>query len=139
VGFRVDAVAAVKAVLDAYADANPTLLGQTYSARPESYTVPSTWLGARTEGSIRHDAQIRQRVVNIEVIVAHGLADNEEAMGREDVLIDALVDAFSDNPRRNPDFVIAPTSVESGEVPFGDGFTRAAVINVQASIQQGWS
>lgn len=97
--FRQDVTAGLVTVLDAFKASNPTLLRRVERARPPSVLgdLPLAYVDTRAE-SITHAVQIRTRTMRPSVVVVSPMADNEETVVRHDVLVDALVDHFTDNP-----------------------------------------
>ena len=97
--FRQDLTAGLVTVLDAFIAANPTLLRRSERARPPSIVgdLPVAYVDARPE-TITHSVQIRTRTMRPSVVVVSPMADNEETVVRHDVLVDKLVDWFTDYP-----------------------------------------
>lgn len=90
-----DVVAGLKSVLDTFIAANPTLLHAAYPSRPSGVTeVPFAYIGARDE-VIKHSEGVRDRTFTPTVVVIDTYADNDQTMGRLDILQDGLVDAFT--------------------------------------------
>ena len=91
----VDVVAALKAICQTYITANPTLLHAVYPARPSGVTeVPFAFVGPRNE-TVEHTSGTRTRTITPTVVIVDTYADNEQTMGRLDVVQDGLMDAFT--------------------------------------------
>jgi hypothetical protein len=96
--FRQDVVAGFKAILDAFAAANPTLLRATYSQRPTSYReFPLAFIGERNE-LVTYDASTYNREMTPTVVLVDTPNDPDAVMDRMDIVVDALLDAFRQNP-----------------------------------------
>lgn len=111
---RQDTVAGLVSVLTAFKVANPTLLRAVYTARPGAFPeTPCAYIGDRDE-TIDHTAGIRRRTFAPTIVVVDVLVDNEQTEDRMDILIDALVDAFTAAP-----FVVEATSLQQTGVTDG--------------------
>lgn len=93
--FRADAVAGLKAVIDAYLAANPSSLVATFDYRPESFALtPLAFVDTRNE-TVVHDAGTRTRTMTPVVVVVDRITTNTETMARLDALVDGLLDQFT--------------------------------------------
>lgn len=140
---RADTRTALKTALDAFKAANPSIVSQTYSARPRSLTPPSVFIGHWSE-RIALDAQIATRLPLLEVWLIEGTYDNAEDMGRADVLADAFISYFGDgsHSRIGNDTVILGMETDDREVTLGgangaQATYLATVVTLQLDIQQG--
>ena len=115
---RVTLTAGLLAVLNTYRTANPTKLRRVYSARPGGVgEVPFAFVGHRDE-TIVHTAGTRQRTITPTVTVCDHLGDNEQSAGRMDILVDALVDAFTAAPNLGGG-ILRQTGLLDSEEQFG--------------------
>lgn len=138
--FRQDLRAALLGVLTEFRAQNPELLRGVYASRPESIAeLPAAWVGGMPE-TITHTAGTRERAISPTVVLVDDLAENDETALRLDVLVDILVDRFTDSVRRIPTSIIEPVGVTDGELPIGDAFYRTAEIAFgRTSIREGRS
>lgn len=97
--FRVDLIAGMLSMVDAFMATNPTLLRHRYKVKPASFTtdLPCAYIDLRPE-AITFANGLRDRVISPSVVIVDELTDNGETMGRFDVLVDALVDHFTGYP-----------------------------------------
>lgn len=125
--YRTLARAGVYSVLTAYAAANPTLLRGTTTARPASLStgeLPCAWIDAVNAAAVRHFNSIRQQDLEVIVTLADVVPDSQEEEARADVLIDALMDAFTAGYHTVDGFSIAEVRsytsrlIEEGAVPY---------------------
>ena len=138
--FRVDFRAGLVSVAQTYATANPTLIGTVYDYPPESFATPCLYIEKGIPETVVHDSGLRFRVLTGHVVIVNKLISNAQATHEQDVLIDALMDAYTaapstplrDDPDRNQSWVT------DTEIPGGDGVRySAAIITVEGSIQEG--
>lgn len=131
--FRAQLRAGCKTVLDTYKAANPTQLAHVYDARPGSYRTPCAFVdNVILEPSIGHDSGTRSRELVARVFIVNKLVSNDQAADEQDVLVDGLVDAFSNTPRAaSTSTLLEPVSVEGEVVTEGDASYAASVINVR--------
>ena len=125
--FRQDITTQLVVAIDAFVVANPTLLRRSEVARPPSIVgdLPIAFVDGRAE-SISFDSGIRERVMTPAVLVVSPLADNIETVQRHDVLVDALVDHFTDYAQIVVNTVWDRMRVEDEDYPvdLADGTTR---------------
>jgi hypothetical protein len=99
---------------------------------------PCAYVGGITEPRIVHTSGVRQRDLELNIVVVDELQDNEETSGRIDVLTDALLDALTAAPHAVSALTVQqPVRVEAGELDVGGVIYAANVIVVSASIQEG--
>lgn len=139
---RADVRGALKTAIDAFKAANPTLVTQTYSARPGSLTTPSIFVGHWSE-RIGLDMQLATRLPTLEVWLIQGTYQNEQSMGRADVLADAFISYFGDGSHAylGP-AVIVGMETDDREVTLSgaNGATAvylATVVSLSLDIAQG--
>lgn len=139
---RADVRTALHTAIGTFATANPTLVTQTYRARPGSLTTPSIFIGHWSE-RIALDMQIATRLPVLEVWLIQGTYDNAESMDRADVLADAFISYFGDGSHaRLSDAVILSMETDDREVTLqgANGATAvylATVVSLTLDIQQG--
>jgi hypothetical protein len=96
--FRVDLVAGVTTMMNAYIATNPTLLIRHYRSRPTQFAdLPASYLDLRPE-TVSHSQGLRDRVASPSVVVVTRLTDNGETTDIHDVLVDSLLDWFTSYP-----------------------------------------
>jgi hypothetical protein len=96
--FRQDTVSGLKAILDLFKDANPTLLQETFRVQPPSLIRPTPFgfIELRPE-EVSHDSGTRTREMAPSIVVVDRWTENDEVMAR----IDAFVDMFMDHITRH--------------------------------------
>lgn len=129
---RTVVVTQVKALLDTWIAANPTLLRQCWRSRPAKVAeTPFAFIGGRNE-ALRHDSGTRDRTFTIQVVLVDTLTDNIESGDRIDPLVDLLVDLFTANPHAvSATTVIEPVGVEDVEIEYPPVIYRASAISLR--------
>ena len=95
-GFRANVTAALVAVAQTYATANPTLLRKVESARPGGFAeLPCAFVGTRNETVLLPGGDVMQRTIRPTLFVVDNAPDNIEAAERMDALADALLLAYA--------------------------------------------
>jgi len=96
--FRVDLVAGVTAMMNAYIAANPTKLLLHYRSLPAQFQdLPCSYLDVRPE-TVSHANGLRDRVTTPSIVVVTRLTDNGETTDIHDILVDSLLDWFTAYP-----------------------------------------
>jgi len=96
--FRVDLVAGVTAMMNAYIAANPTKLLLHYRSLPAQFQdLPCSYLDVRPE-TVSHANGLRDRVTTPSIVVVTRLTDNGETTDIHDILVDSLLDWFTSYP-----------------------------------------
>jgi len=96
--FRVDLVAGVTAMMNAYIAANPTKLLRHYRSLPAQFQdLPCSYLDVRPE-TVSHANGLRDRVTTPSIVVVTRLTDNGETTDIHDILVDSLLDWFTAYP-----------------------------------------
>jgi hypothetical protein len=85
-------LAAVQLLTDFRQEFNIKL--QLYPARPRTLNPPSAFVD-RLRETIAFDG-LRQRVVQVDIIVVHGLFDSQDAANQRDAFVDNFIDWTSD-------------------------------------------
>lgn len=139
--FRHDARVALAAFLEAFRVANPTLLTQTYGARPGSLYPPCAFVGDWREPTISLDMQLVTRLPQVELLLVQGEYDNAETMDRQDILTDAFVSYLANHPHVGNGVIIS-LGTDDREVTFsGPGGSSATylltAVTVALDIQEG--
>jgi hypothetical protein len=138
--FRAQLRAGCYSVLDTFKTANPTLLAHIYDHTPSEPRTPCAFIANTIpEPTIAHDAATRQRRLVAQVWILNKPISNDQVADEQDVLTDALVDAFTAAPRAaSASTLIEPISVEPATFEVGSTVTYAAsVINVQGTERVG--
>lgn len=96
---RVEVVAGLLALLDAFIAANPTLLRRRFKSRPPSLVtdLPCAYIDLRPE-TVGYMNSMRDRVMSPSVVFVDQLTDNGETMARFDQLVDTFTDFLDDYP-----------------------------------------
>lgn len=123
--FRYDIATAVKTFLDSFKASNPTLLAETFRARPESCaSFPYAYVDLRQELGHWPGNGILERRISTGFVVVDQLTNNDEVMVRMDVLVDGLVEALAAlNGRMTIDSIFSDYSVtDTAEVQGAEEF-----------------
>lgn len=90
---RTEFRAALAAILDEFRIANPTLLLQTFRARPATFNPPLAYVGPFSEPTIRLETGNRlvRPDLRASLVLVQGVYENAEALDKLDVLADALL------------------------------------------------
>ena len=139
--FRTDVGDGLLAILNAFIAANPTLLVRAYRARPSGpiADLPMAYIEGRPE-RVTHVQGVRTRTMTPSVVVIDRNTDNAETMARLDVLVDALLDAFTAEPHVTPATIWDEMTI--ADEPFDVGETEFAAVRFtfgDLSIAEGRS
>lgn len=97
-GFPTDLRSATEAVLAAVAAANPTFRIKAVSgARPASVVPTHLWVD-EVRMDLAHDSGTRRWRCDVDVIIAYDAFANEDGQDRADVVLSAVLDAFTAAP-----------------------------------------
>lgn len=142
--FRADFRTALAGMLDDFRGANPTLLAQTYRARPASFHPPLAYVGLITEPRIDFTSGLRTRLLRAQLALVQGLYDNAETADRQDALADAFLDYLTARPHAvNNRSVLTALSMEDVELVIEGGEGKqslvyaATLITVESDIAEG--
>jgi hypothetical protein len=94
---RVNLRAGLKEILDAYKATGA--LAETYAYPPESYHTPCAYIETGVPEAVTHDMSTRQRILTAQVVFVVKLISNAQATGELDVMVDALHEWVTANPR----------------------------------------
>lgn len=138
--FRLNMVAAIYAQLGLFMAANPNLLRQRLLARPKSASTaakPYAFIGGRPETIVTGNA-IRQRAGAFQVVIVDEVPDNEEALTRMDILMDALIDwfMFTYHMGGAPTISAVTATDQISEEEIGQGL-YAEVLSISGEIAEG--
>ena len=139
--YRTDARVALATLLDNFRIANPTLLNQTYRARPGTLHPPCAFIGDWREPTIALDMSIVTRLPLVDLVLVQGEYDNAETMDRQDVLTDAFLSYLANNAHQG-NGVITRLSTSDAEVTFSapGGLVvhyLTTIVAVELDIQEG--
>ena len=137
--FRQDLRAGCFSVLSTYQAANPTLLYEVRDFPPESCHTPMAYVEKAVNETLQHTSGVRRRVLRVNVVIVNKLVSNDQATGEQDVLVDAILDAFTATPHAaSAQTLLEPVSVTDTELSDANGVKyAAAVIAIEGSIQEG--
>lgn len=143
--FRQNVRSGIKQLLDSYQaiGSNNLLLLHTYDARPETFSPPLAFVGHMSEvvtnpGEEGGYQSVRARRVAAEAVIVRGIFDNAEQLRLTDVLVDGLVDHFTDNARGVTGLtLLEPTGVEDEDVAVGGITYLTSTITLRALILEG--
>lgn len=117
--FRADTRAGIVTAGEAFQTANPTMLLAVHSAKPTRYTgdMPFGYVELLGE-SIRHTSGTRIRTISPSFVVVGRPLENQQSADEWDLLVDALVDHFTDYAHMAPSTIWDEMTVtdESEEV-----------------------
>lgn len=109
--FQTECRAATVSLLENFA-AEFDLGLQVYAGRPRTISLPSAFIDRMRE-TITFSGQVRQRLVQVDVVVLHGLFDSADAAKKRDAFVDTFVDWVSDRYHAaGTNTVVEPRSVE---------------------------
>lgn len=95
---RADFVAGVATMMDAYIAANPTMLKRHYRSLPAQFQdLPATYHDIVGE-EVSHSQGLRDRVMSSAIVLVTRLTDNTETTDLHSILVDSLLDWFTDHP-----------------------------------------
>lgn len=128
--FRAQFRTALLGILDDFKAANPTLIRQTYQARPKSLHPPCAYVGPFSEPTIRHEFGNRQsRVPEATLVLVEGIYENAETADKLDELADAMISYLpSQHARVSGSTLLEAISAEDVELDLGGGAIYAATI-----------
>ena len=131
--------AGCKTVIDAVKAANPTLLVHTYDHFPGAFRTPCAYVhNLIDEPTIAHDASTRRMEIFAEVHVVNKYTSYEQAASEQDVLVDLIVDQFTDTPRAASNSSLTEAvSVSGHEETEGEAIYPCSVIRVRGSFIEG--
>ena len=137
--FRAQLRAGCKTVIDSVAAANASILPHTYDHRPATFRTPAIFVDNNiTQPSITHDSGTRSRDLLAAVHIVNKLISNDQAADEQDVLVDLVVDAFTDQPRAaSSSSLIEPVSVDGHEETDGDATYACSIVFVRGRILEG--
>ena len=96
--FRVDLVAGVTTMMNAYIAANPTKILRHYRSLPAQFQdLPASYFDVRPE-TVSHANGLRDRVTQPSIVVVTRLTDNGETTDLHDQLVDSLLDHLTSYP-----------------------------------------
>lgn len=137
-GFPADVTGGAKTVLDAVLAANPTVLLQTYRARPARVgSTPCAWVD-EFRANWLHDSGLRIWNCEVDVwLVDSHPSDAEEVSDRLDVLTSLVADAFTDAPHfAGANTVGEPVRATSGVVEMNGASYDAVIVTVGRIYRQ---
>lgn len=132
--FRQDLRNALYAQLEAWQQngSNANLLPDVYRARRPDHLGASAYVGSMSEEYL-HQGALRMRNIQVGVIVEDTAYENAEAVMTRDVVVDSLVDHFSNNPRAVLDTVLEPISASDAD----EASYLLTTIILRGSIREG--
>jgi hypothetical protein len=131
---RAEFRAALISILDDWRVANPTLVRQTYRARPASFAPPLAYVGPFTEPTILLEMgnRLSRPDLRASLIVVQGVYDNAETMDKLDVMADSLLTYLvAQHARVSGATLLEPIGgLEDVELAVGDAVYAATLIPV---------
>jgi hypothetical protein len=133
---RADFRAALAAILEDFRLANPTLLRQTYRARPATFNPPLAYVGLINEPTISHQfGGQRVRDQRGSLIVVQGVYENAETADKLDVLADALITYLtSQHARVSGATLLEPVSSEDVDLAIGEVTYAATIVVIRHDV-----
>lgn len=135
---RNDIVTGLKAMLDAFAAANPTYLNGTFRSRPASMgDRPLAFIGPRNE-TINNEGVIFQRDIPGQVVFVWApSADQRELADVRDDIVDAFVGYARERPHAiSNQTACGPARVEDVELELDGAFYPASIVSFVIWHQQ---
>lgn len=104
--FRADTRAGLVTATQAFITANPTMLYVVHTSRPSSFAgdMPFAYVDLLGE-DIRHTSGTRIRTMQPSVVVVSRPSENAQQTAAWDLLVDALVDHFTDYAHISPNTI----------------------------------
>ena len=129
---RVDFRTALAGILDDFRLANPTLIRQTYRARPATFNPPLAYVGPFNEPTILHEFGNRQtRSMRGQLVIVEGVYENAETADKLDVLADALLTFLAgQHSRADATKLLEPISSEDVDLSIGETTYAATIVTV---------
>lgn len=134
--FRADTRRRMYELIVAY-KATDSGIRETWKTRPKSFAnSPGIYVGRISEVS-PHSSGIRQRRLNVPLVIVGWGVDNIEQQDALDGFVDGLQDFVTDNWQWIAGALIEPTGVDPIELANGETDIHAGeVVNVLAAIQE---
>ena len=129
---RVKFRSALAGILDDFRIANPTLIRQTYRARPATFNPPLAYVGPFNEPTILHEFGNRQtRSMRGQLVIVEGVYENAETADKLDVLADALLTFLAgEHARADATKLLEPISSEDVDLSIGETTYAATIVTV---------
>lgn len=122
--FRVDTRAGIVTAVDAFIATNSTMLAVVHTSRPTRFSgdMPFAYVDLLGE-EITHDSGTRTRTLQPSVVVVSRPLENAQQTAAWDLLVDALVDHFTDYAHISPNTIWDAMTVtdESEEIESEQG------------------
>jgi hypothetical protein len=137
--FRVDVVAGMTTMINAFIVANPTVILRHFRSRPPSAgtDLPFTFLDLRPE-AIEHVSGLRYRTMSPSIVAVFQLTDNGETTDAQDAAVDLLVDHFTSYPHIVAGTVWDAMTVSDESLQDGESFFAAVRFTFgNISIREG--
>ena len=125
-------------ILDDFRAANPTLLRQTYRARPATFNPPLAYVGGINEPTIGHQfGGQRTREQRSSLVVVQGVYENAETADKLDVLADALITYLtSQHARVSGATLLEAISSEDVDLAIGEAVYAATIVTVRHDVRE---
>ena len=133
---RVTFRTALAGILDDFRLANPTLLRQTYRARPASFSPPLAYVGIFSEPTIEHEFGNRQsRSLRGQLVIVQGVYENAETADKLDVLADLLLTYLATQASRaDATKLLEPISAEDVDLAIAETVYAATIVTVTLGV-----
>ena len=133
---RVDFRTALAGILDDFRLANPTLIRQTYRARPATFNPPLAYVGPFNEPTILHEFGNRQtRSMRGQLVIVEGVYENAETADKLDVLADALITYLtSQHARVSGATLLEAISSEDLDLAIGEVVYAATLVVIRHNV-----
>lgn len=132
---RADFRTALIGILDDWKAANPSLIRQTYRARPASFAPPLAYIGPFSEPTIEFETgnRLKRPDIRASLVVVQGVYENAETADKLDVMADSLLTFLVDQHSRvSGASLLEPVGgLEDVDLTIGDATYAATVIPVR--------
>ena len=132
--FRADTRAGLVTAVQAFITAQPTMLHVVYTSRPSTFSgdTPFAYVDLLGE-TIAHDSGTRTRTMQPSVVVVGRPTENAQQTADWDLLVDALVDHFTDYAHISPNTIWDAMTVtdDSEEVQSEQGVRTFPAVRFQ--------
>jgi hypothetical protein len=127
---------ALAGILADFRAANPTLLRQTYRARPASFSPALAYVGLINEPTIGHQfGGQRTRDQRGSLVLVQGVYENAETADKLDVLADALITYLtSQHARVSGATLLEAISSEDVDLVIGEATYAATIVVIRHNV-----
>ena len=133
---RADLRTALIGILNDFRAANPSLIRQTYRARPATFNPPLAYVGLIQEPTIRHETGNRQvRDLRGQLVLVQGVYENAQTADNLDELADLLLTYLATQASRaDATKLLQPISSEDVDLAIGEAVYAATIVTISFGV-----